>query len=293
MIPKTLSIAGSDPSGGAGVQADLKTFSALGCYGMAVITACTAQNTKGVTAVEVMPAEFVRQQLLAIFDDVAVHAVKIGMIADAEIAGVVADVLEQQLSSCGLTAGSLCKEKDPSVIPQGHLEPKDDRKMWIVLDPVMVATSGDSLISNDAMDVMKERLIPLADVITPNIPEAEKLSRKAVLDIEDAAQGLMSLGAGAVLLKGGHLSHEEMSNDVLAYDGGVEAFEAKRILTSNTHGTGCTLSSAIAAHLAKGMKLPEAVAASKEYLTGAIEAGASLGVGHGHGPVHHFWNVFG
>ena len=262
MIPKTLTIAGSDPSGGAGIQADLKTFSALGCYGMAVITACTAQNTKGVTAVEVMPAEFVRQQLLTIFDDIAVHAVKIGMIADAEIADVVADVLEE-------------------------FQPDN-----IVLDPVMVATSGDSLISNDAMDVLKERLIPLADVITPNIPEAEKLSKKAVLDMEEAAKGLLSLGADAVLLKGGHLSKDVMSNDVLAHADGIQTFEAKRILTSNTHGTGCTLSSAIAAYLARGMDLRAAVGMAKTYLTEAIEAGSSLGVGHGHGPVHHFWNLW-
>ena len=244
------------------MQADLKTFSALGCYGMAVVTALTAQNTKGVVAVEPVAASFVREQLLAIFDDIAVHAVKIGMIADADIAGGIADVLEE-------------------------FQPDN-----IVLDPVMVSTSGDALISADAMDVLKGRLIPLADVITPNIPEAEKLSRKAVLDMEDAAQGLLSLGADAVLLKGGHLTKEAMSNDVLAYDGGVEIFEAKRILTSNTHGTGCTLSSAIAACLAKGKVLPQAVAEAKAYLTGAIEAGSQLGVGHGHGPVHHFWKAW-
>lgn len=262
MIPKTLSIAGSDPSGGAGIQADLKTFSALGCYGMAVITALTAQNTKGVTGVESVPASFVREQLLAIFDDVAVHAVKIGMVADADIANVIADVLDE-------------------------FRPDN-----IVLDPVMVATSGDALISRDAMDVLKERLIPLADVITPNIPEAEKLTKKAVLDMEAAAQGLLSLGCRAALLKGGHLTHEDTSNDVLAYEGGVQAFEAKRILTSNTHGTGCTLSSAIAANLAKGMDLLDAVGSAKTYLHEAIQAGGDLGVGHGHGPVHHCWKVW-
>ncbi|MFK7839746.1 MAG: bifunctional hydroxymethylpyrimidine kinase/phosphomethylpyrimidine kinase [Bdellovibrionales bacterium] len=261
MIPKVLSIAGSDPSGGAGIQADLKTFGALGCYGMAVITALTAQNTREVSAVEVMSAEFVRQQLIAIFDDVAVHGVKIGMIADAQIAEVVADILEEF--------------KPPN----------------IVLDPVMVATSGDSLIDKDAMGVLKARLIPLADVITPNIPEAEKLLRKAVLDIEDGARDLLLLGADAALLKGGHLSRDVMSNDVLAFDKGIEVFKAKRILTSNTHGTGCTLSSAIVAHLAKEMDLKDAVQASKEYLTGAIQNADALGVGHGHGPVNHFWNV--
>lgn len=263
MIHKTLSIAGSDPSGGAGVQADLKTFSALGCYGMAVMTALTAQNTRGVYGIEVMSAEFVRAQLDAIFDDVAVHAVKIGMIADAAIANVVADVLE---------------EYKPSNV---------------VLDPVMVSTSGDALIAGDALEVIKERLIPLADVITPNIPEAEKLLRKAVLDTERVAQDLLSLGCLSALLKGGHLTHEDTSTDVLAYgDGEVEIYESARILTSNTHGTGCTLSSAIAAHLAKGLEMTEAVGAAKAYLTGAIEAGSQLGVGHGHGPVHHFWKVW-
>jgi len=184
------------------------------------------------------------------------------LIADAQIADVIADVLEE-------------------------FQPDN-----IVLDPVMVATSGDSLIDADAMDVMKARLIPLADVITPNIPEAEKLSKKAVLDMEEAARGLLSLGADAVLLKGGHLTKDTMSNDVLACERGIEVFEVKRILTSNTHGTGCTLSSAIAAHLAQGLELVEAIGAAKAYLTGAIEAGSSLGVGHGHGPVHHFWNVW-
>lgn len=263
MIKKVLSIAGSDPSGGAGIQADLKTFSALGVYGMAAITALTAQNTKGVSAVEVMPADFVRQQLLAIFDDVAVHGVKIGMVADAQIAHAIADVLEQ-------------------------FQPPN-----IVLDPVMVATSGDALIDADALDVIKARLVPLADLVTPNIPEAGKLLRKAVLDMDVAACDLLSLGADAILLKGGHLSGDAMSNDVLAYGGGrVEHFEAKRILTSNTHGTGCTLSSAVTAYLAKGLEMSEAVGAAKRYLTAAIKAGDTLGVGHGHGPVHHFWNVW-
>jgi len=258
MIPKLLSIAGSDPSGGAGIQADIKTFAALGVYGMAAITAMTAQNTKGVYEVQSATPDFVRAQLRAIFDDIAVHGVKIGMIGDAETAHVIADILE---------------EFTPSNI---------------VLDPVMVASSGDSLISADALDVLKTRIIPLSTIITPNIPEAEKLSRKAVIDVEEAAQGLLSLGAQAVLLKGGHLKGEE-SVDVLAYAGGVKFFAAPRILTANTHGTGCTLSSAIAACLAKGLSLGDAVGGAKKYVTGAIKAADSLGVGHGHGPVAHFY----
>ena len=261
MIPKVLAIAGSDPSGGAGIQADLKTFSALGVYGMAVPTALTAQNTKGVRSVEMLNPDFVRAQLEAIFDDIAVHGVKIGMIGTAEIAAVIADMLE--------------KFKPPH----------------IVLDPVMVASSGDSLIAADTVDVIKARLIPLADVVTPNIPEAEKLLRKAVLDMEDGAKALLPLGMKAVLLKGGHLKGDE-SLDILAAPSFTETYSAPRVLTANTHGTGCTLSSAIAANLAKGLDLKAAVGEAKTYLTEAIKAGDTLGVGHGHGPVHHFWKAW-
>lgn len=264
MIRKVLSIAGSDPSGGAGIQADLKTFSALGVYGMAAMTSLTAQNTKGVRAVQEIPASFVRAQLDAIFDDIAVHAVKIGMIASAEAAHVLADVLSER------------KAKN------------------IVLDPVMVATSGDRLISEGAIEVIKERLIPLADVVTPNIREAEVLAgMKAGDDWEALAHSLKAIGAKAVLLKGGHLTREKHSNDLLIdADGAVHLFEAPRILTVNTHGTGCTLSSAIAAHLARGKALPEACALAKNYLTEALKKADTLGVGHGHGPVHHFWDVW-
>jgi hydroxymethylpyrimidine/phosphomethylpyrimidine kinase len=247
MIPKVLSIAGSDPSGGAGIQADLKTFSALGVYGMAALTSLTAQNTKGVRAVQSLPPEFVRAQIEAVFDDVAVHAVKIGMIASAEVADVLADVLE-------------------------HYKPKN-----IVLDPVMVATSGDKLISDAAIEIIRKRLVPLADLVTPNRHEAEILG-----DLTNAK---------AVLFKGGHDMGAE-SIDVLKTRDGVFEFTAPRILTANTHGTGCTLSSAIAAFLAKGLSMQEACGAAKEYLTGALKAADALGVGHGHGPVHHFWNVW-
>lgn len=271
MIPKILSIAGSDPSGGAGIQADLKTFSALGCYGMAVITACTAQNTKGVSAVEVMPAEFVRQQLCAIFDDIAVHAVKIGMIADAEIAGVVADVLEE-------------------------FQPDN-----IVLDPVMVATSGDALISNDAMGVLKARLIPLADVITPNIPELATLlgqkfdPKKAAEVLNDFQMNsfeiIESIGARSVLLTGGHDDHFTCV-DIFGYEENVINFEAMRENTENTHGTGCTLSAAIAAELAKGSDMINAIGEAKSYITQAIRLASELDVGAGSGPVHHFWKAW-
>jgi hydroxymethylpyrimidine/phosphomethylpyrimidine kinase len=259
MIAKVLSIAGSDPSGGAGIQADLKTFGACGVYGMAVPVALTAQNTRGVYGVSLVHPDFVRTQIEAVFDDVAVHAVKIGMVGDEKIAAAIADMLEEF--------------KPPN----------------IVLDPVMVASSGDSLMSAETVDVIKARLIPLAHVITPNIPEAEKLSRKAVLDVEVAAEGLLSLGADAVLLKGGHLKGAD-STDVLVHTGGVESFSAERVLTANTHGTGCTLSSALAAYLAKGLPLVEAVSAAKDYVTGAIKGADRLGVGHGHGPLDHFWD---
>lgn len=257
-IPNILSIAGSDPSGGAGIQADLKTFAALDCYGMAAITALTAQNTLGVTGFVAVPPAFMRDQLQAIFDDVEVSAVKIGMLANADIIEAVADVLEQSCSAP------------------------------IVLDPVMVATSGDALIDKDAVAALKSKLIPMADVITPNIPEAEKLSRKAVLDMEAAAEGLLNLGARAVYLKGGHLKGDVM-RDVLATPNLTHLFEDKRIDTENTHGTGCTLSSAIAAYLGRGEDLATACQSAKTYLTSALKHADDLNVGLGHGPVHHGW----
>lgn len=256
MIPNVLSIAGSDPSGGAGIQADLKTFAALGCYGMTAITALTAQNTQGVTGVVDVPPEFLRNQIDAIFNDIEVTAVKIGMLSNTEIIKVVVDRLK-------------------------HHKPHH-----IVLDPVMVATSGDSLITSDAVEALKKTLIPLATVITPNIPEAEKLSRKAVIDMEVAAEGLLSLGAKAVYLKGGHLKGAVM-RDVLAFEGGTQTFEGARVETENTHGTGCTLSSAIAAYLGHGYDLPRACESAKSFVTEALKHGDMLRVGHGHGPVHH------
>ncbi len=260
LIPNVLSIAGSDSSGGAGVQADLKTFGALGTYGMSVITALTAQNTNGVRSVVQVPARFVRDQIDAVFEDIDVAAVKIGMLASAEIIESVADSLE--------------KHKPP----------------YIVLDPVMVATSGDSLIDVAAIDAIKNRLFPVVDLITPNIPETEKLLRKAVLDMEVSAQGLCDMGVRGALLKGGHLKGDVM-RDVLAYDGLVQVFEAPRVETRNTHGTGCTLSSAIAAYLAHGLDMAEACKRAKVYLTGALQHADALCVGgaEGHGPVNHFY----
>lgn len=262
-IPNVLSIAGSDPSGGAGIQADLKTFAALDVYGMAVITALTAQNTQGVSGAVDVPAAFVTDQLHAVFEDIRVDALKIGMLGNADIVHAVADAIERY-------------------------QPNN-----IVLDPVMVSTSGDALISSDAMEAMKTRLFPLANVITPNIPEAEKLARKVVIDMERAALDLLNLEVEAVFLKGGHLKGS-VAQDVLAYDGGTKTYEAPRVDTLNTHGTGCTLSSAIAAYLALGSDLKEACGKAKIYLTGALGCADMLDVGglngvHGHGPVAHMY----
>ena len=268
MIANVLSIAGSDPSGGAGVQADLKTFSALRCYGMAVLTALTAQNTRGVTGVHVPPASFVAAQIDAIFADVRVDAIKIGMLASGEIVEAVA----------------------------GRLRAHHARN--IVLDPVLVATSGDSLGAPDVVDAMKRHLIPLADVITPNAPEAMRLAGASAepqdeAGLEALARALHGMRARAVLVKGGHLAGKD-APDVLFDGARAYTFTAPRIDTRNTHGTGCTLSSAIAAYLARGRDLKDSVAAAKDYLTGALAASGQLSVGSGagHGPVHHFHDLW-
>ena len=261
MIRNVLSIAGSDPSGGAGIQADLKTFAARGVYGMAVVTALTAQNTQGVSGVEAVSPGFVADQIEAIFEDVRVDAVKIGMIADAAIARAVAEVLSAR-----------------PTVP-------------IALDPVMVAKGGSALLAPDAVKVLTTRLLPLAAMLTPNLPEAAALLGEPVAadraGMAAQAMRLRALGPAAVLVKGGHLEGEG-SPDVLATADGLEWFEAKRIPTRNTHGTGCTLSSAIAAELAKGASPLEAVRTAKTYLAGAIAAADQLSVGSSHGPVHHF-----
>lgn len=261
MIANLLSIAGSDPSGGAGVQADLKTFAAFGCYGMAALTALTAQNTRGVRAVHLPPPEFLGAQLDAIYADIRVDAVKIGMLASGAIVATVADRLRTRQQS------------------------------RVVLDPVLVATSGDSLGASDVVDALKTVLLPLATLVTPNLPEAARLADRALPrdedDMKSIAEAIHALGARAVLVKGGHLTGDD-SIDVL-YDGRDHTvFAAPRIATRNTHGTGCTLSSAIAACLGRGATLTEAIADAKDYLTEALMRSDDLTVGGGHGPVQHF-----
>lgn len=265
MIRNVLSIAGSDPSGGAGIQADLKAFSARGVYGMAALTALTAQNTQGVVGVHPVPPSFVADQINAIFADIRVDAIKIGMIANAAIADAVADILARH-----------------GDVP-------------VVLDPVMIAKGGAALLAADAVDVLTMRLLPLATVITPNLPEAAALLHDVEAsnreDMARQALALAAFGPSAVLIKGGHLAGDE-SPDVLASAGGLTWFEAERLPTKNTHGTGCTLSSAIAAEIAKGLPLPKAVAAAKAYLAAAVAASGQLSVGSGHGPVQHFHGLW-
>ena len=259
--PIALTIAGSDSSGGAGVQADLKTFSALGVYGASVITALTAQNTHGVAGVHDVPADFVARQIDSVFSDLSVGAVKIGMLSVSATIEAVAAGLERH----------------------------DARA--VVLDPVMVATSGDALLAPEAIDTLRRRLFPKAIVVTPNLPEAAAIlgGEIAGSEAEMIEQGrrLLELGPSAVLLKGGHAEGRE-SVDVLVEASGVRRFASARIDTPNTHGTGCTLSSAIAAGLAKGLPLLDAIQAAKNFVTAAIAASARLRVGSGHGPVHHF-----
>ncbi|MXN50523.1 bifunctional hydroxymethylpyrimidine kinase/phosphomethylpyrimidine kinase [Shinella sp. AETb1-6] len=260
-IANILSIAGSDPSGGAGIQADLKTFAARGTYGMAVLTALTAQNTQGVSGLHLVPPAFVAAQIADVFADVRVGAVKIGMIASGEIAEAVANALSPH------------------------------RSVPVVLDPVMIAKGGASLLAADAVEALTRRLLPLSTLLTPNLPEAAALLGEAEATdraaMESQAKRLLALGPKAVLLKGGHLPGNE-SPDVLAMPGALRWFEGVRVLTRNTHGTGCTLSSAVAAELGKGHSLPDAVAAAKSFVAGAVRGSGALAVGAGHGPLHHF-----
>jgi hydroxymethylpyrimidine/phosphomethylpyrimidine kinase len=263
---RVLSIAGSDSGGGAGIQADLKTFSALGCYGMTAITAITAQNTQGVRGIHGIPPEMLRAQIDAVVEDIGADAVKIGMLATPEVVRMVADAIRRH------------------------------RLPHVVLDPVMVATSGDRLIVPETVAALVGELFPLAEVITPNLDEAALLLGHAIEGadaLDAAAQALLGLGARAALLKGGHLPGGWVV-DVLALQGGTEGtgaalqrLESARIATHNGHGTGCTLSSAIAAHLALGHALPEAVQKARAYILGAIQAGAAVRTGHGHGPLNH------
>ena len=264
-VPVALTIAGSDSSGGAGIQADLKTFAALGVYGASVITALTAQNTSGVSGIHQVPAEFVTAQIDAVFSDLDVGAVKIGMVAQpAVIDAIVA----------GLKRWS----------------PKH-----VVLDPVMVATSGDRLLAVEAVEALRTRLIPLASVITPNLPEAAALLDEPVaMDeaaVEKQGERLLAMGCRAVLIKGGHGQGPE-SIDHLIDSSATLALAAPRIATRNTHGTGCSLSSAIAAGLARGESMESAVRHAKAWISAAIAAADRFSVGHGHGPIHHFHKFY-
>jgi hydroxymethylpyrimidine/phosphomethylpyrimidine kinase len=261
MTATALTIAGSDSSGGAGIQADLKTFAALGVYGASVITALTAQNTQGVAAIHDVPPDFIGAQIDAVFSDLDIAAVKIGMLS--------------QVASIEAVAAGLDRHAAKN----------------IVLDPVMVAASGDPLLAPQAVASLRRLLIPRALVITPNLPEAAALldSKPArnEADMEAQARALLDRGARNVLIKGGH-GEGESSVDLLVGQGSSERFAAKRIATQNTHGTGCTLSAAITAGLAQGLDLAAAVRQAKAYVTAAIAAADTLHVGHGHGPLHHF-----
>lgn len=257
-----LTIAGSDSGGGAGIQADLKTFSALGVFGMSAITAITAQNTKEVRSVQNIDLDIIRDQIAAVFDDIGVHAVKIGMLGNSDIIRTVTDSLQ--------------------IYQPEH----------VVLDPVMVSKGGHHLLDRSSVNDLNETLLPHAALVTPNIPEAEILSGMVIHsepDMYEACRTIIKKGPGAVLIKGGHLDGDP--ND-LYYDGKqFHLFRGKRIDTKNVHGTGCTLSSAIAANLAKGQSMLTAIENAKDYITGAIAE--SLDIGHGHGPAHHFHQFYG
>ena len=258
--PRVLSIAGSDSGGGAGIQADLKTIAALGCYGMTAITALTAQNTQGVRSIHGVPLQHLVDQVDAVIDDIGADAVKIGMLHSAETVRTVAAALKRH------------------------------RLTQVVLDPVMVATSGAKLIDDEAIFVLVRELFPLATVVTPNLDEASLLVGRPLrseADMEAAARDLVERGANAVLLKGGHLAGDTVSDLLLTRDAAPHWMRAPRISTPNTHGTGCTLSSAIASHLALGADLGEAVARSRAYVRGALEAGARVRTGAGSGPLNH------
>lgn len=264
---RVLTIAGSDPSGGAGIQADLKTFAACGCYGASAIVAVVDENTVGVTGIHEVPVDFVTGQIHSVLDDVGADAVKIGMLHSSELILAV----KHTLASYNITN--------------------------VVLDPVMVATSGDKLLRDEAIDTLRRELIPFARIITPNIPEAEVLLGSKISSRKDLSGKIRQLSAGgrvSVLLKAGHL-HDQNSADVLynAETDEITELAFQRIDTVNTHGTGCTLSSAVAAYLAHGLSLNDAVRRAKDYMQAAIEAGARYSIGKGHGPVHHFhayWN---
>ncbi len=264
--PRVLSIAGSDCSGGAGIQADIKTISACGAFAMSAVTAVVDENTVGVTGIWPVSPDFVCGQIRSCLEDIGADAIKIGMLGTPELVRAVARQLRE--SAAGIP---------------------------IVLDPVMVAQSGDRLVGDEAADALKGDLIPMAAVITPNLPEASALLGRPILRADDLREGAAELcrrfGCAAALVKGGHLAEGEDSDDLLCLADGprLVAFPGERIPTRNNHGTGCTLSSAIAAHLALGHPLEEAVRLAKAYITAAIRSGARYRIGRGHGPVDHFW----
>ena len=264
MTAIALTIAGSDSGGGAGIQADLKTFSALGVYGASVITALTAQNTRTVASVQPAGPAMIAAQMAAVFDDLDIRAIKLGMLGGTDAIRAVAEGLQ----GCDLP---------------------------IVLDPVMVAKSGDSLLADDAIGALRDLLLPRATLLTPNLPEAARLTGNVPAETRDQlldqARKLMGMGAQAVLMKGGHADGPRCL-DLLVTADGVTELTAPRHPTRNTHGTGCTLSAAVAAGMAQGLPLFDAVAAAHRYLQGAIAAADGLSVGHGHGPVHHFHAVW-
>ncbi len=258
--PRVLTIAGSDSGGGAGIQADLKTMAALGCYGMTAVAALTAQNTMGVQAIQAVPAAFLKAQLQSVLDDIGVDAVKIGMLHSPEVVEVVAWAIDHY------------------------------RLQQVVLDPVMVATSGDRLIAEETVSLLVTELFPRVQIITPNLDEAGLLLGKSLNDqaaLHSAARDLKAMGASSVLLKGGHLPGDDLMDLLLLADGSTHAMSSKRIASRNVHGTGCTLSSAIACHLALGRDLQASVVQSRAYIVGAIAAGAGVTTGHGHGPLNH------
>ncbi len=287
--PKVLSIAGSDSSGGAGIQADLKTFSALGVYGATAITAITAQNTQGVNSQFALEPQMVYDQIAAVMDDIEPSVVKIGMLSNTAIVEAVAKALH------------------------------DYKPSFIILDPVIVSSTGHRLLSIEAQETIKEKLIPIADLLTPNIPEMKALTDSSLLSLEEkkeAAQQLFNLGAKAILLKGGHeegemktdvlfVSQQTTDNETTSRDASMTQNDKQDVVdtsirmlllssptieTKNTHGTGCTLSSAIAAFIARGLSLEDAISEAKNYVTEAIRAGADINIGKGIGPVNHFFN---
>jgi hydroxymethylpyrimidine/phosphomethylpyrimidine kinase len=260
--PVVLSIAGSDSGGGAGIQADLKTMSALGCFGTSAITAVTVQNTLGVSGIHPIPVDFVKAQIKAVMDDLKPSAIKIGMVHSAELAIGIASIL------------------------------KEYKGITVIFDPVMVATSGDRLMANDTVETLKEHLFPVAQIVTPNLDEAAILSGmeiKTIGDMKEATVRIMRYGCSAVLIKGGHLKGPDLYDVYRDKKGHEHIFKSTAIDTINTHGTGCSLSSAIASFIALGNDLDTSISKSKKYIQNAIEQGKDVKTGDGHGPLNHFF----